>query len=462
MTPGAALMVLLLMMTCSAMTNPSSRATLIRKVSSVKLRSGYMEIVKEETCSDTLIRLYCRSLRSIIFILEAEYLPNKSNACGYDIEAVERERQKKLRQLEEQNRFYNVKLARYMRELYMAEEEKKSPIVDFRSSLNRRCSGLQHCRYKMSSDHPGPPIWNPANIRVKYACIPEVEIKKYCNLHVKVIEGEEGYIKNPGYPLYYLGENSCGWIFRSLPGQRIELTIHDLHLRAHALDGSCVDVIRIRDSGKTIYENCGTAAGITVISNTNLVTVDLVASKNLYPARGFLLQYKVLGCPEVSAPNGSFVSNGTLETRTFQCRMGTIFPDSKQRTKTIVCKNGRWDKSVQTLTGCIATSALILKTEAEENHLSSLSGDNLGSEVRRGYENAVADFSTPVMDSAQNMLKEPDYIVDFILPTVLIALLFVGNAVIVYVIFQYRKRKAPSEGHVEEVALDAANGVPPV
>lgn len=63
-------------------------------------------------------------------------------------------------------------------------------------------------------------------------------------------------------------------------------------LAAHELDGSCVDVIRIRDSGKTIYENCGTAAGITVISNTNLVTVDLVASKNLYPARGFLLQYK--------------------------------------------------------------------------------------------------------------------------------------------------------------------------
>lgn len=58
-----------------------------------------------------------------------------------------------------------------------------------------------------------------------------------------------------------------------------------------------------------------------------------------------------------------------------------------------------------------ASSALILKTETEDNRLSSLSGDNFGSEVRRGvgFEDAVADFSTPVMDSAQ--LKEPDYVV---------------------------------------------------
>lgn len=79
---------------------------------------------------------FFRSMRSIIFILEAEYHPNESKACGYDIQAVERER-RRLRQLEEENRFYNVKLARYMRELYMVEE-KKSSIVDFRSSLNRR------------------------------------------------------------------------------------------------------------------------------------------------------------------------------------------------------------------------------------------------------------------------------------------------------------------------------------
>lgn len=58
-----------------------------------------------------------------------------------------------------------------------------------------------------------------------------MEVRKYCNMHVKVMADEEGYVRTPGYPLYYLGENSCGWIFKSLPGQRIALTIQDLHIR---------------------------------------------------------------------------------------------------------------------------------------------------------------------------------------------------------------------------------------
>ena len=34
------------------------------------------------------------------------------------------------------------------------------------------------------------------------------------------------------------------------------------------------------------------AEGVNIISNTNLVTVDLIASEKFYPARGFLLQYQ--------------------------------------------------------------------------------------------------------------------------------------------------------------------------
>jgi len=46
-----------------------------------------------------------------------------------------------------------------------------------------------------------------------------------------VVVGEGGYVNSPGYPLYYLGENTCGWTFRTLPGQRIVLTFHDLDIR---------------------------------------------------------------------------------------------------------------------------------------------------------------------------------------------------------------------------------------
>lgn len=118
-----------------------------------------------------------------------------------------------------------------------------------------------------------------------------------------------------------------------------------------------------------------------------------------------------------------------------------------------------------TFRSLITTSAVILKTEHEHNQLSSLSGDNVvGSGVRIGRgENADAVGNGNIMDSAQSaMMKQTDYVVDVVLPTVLIALLFVGNAIIVYIIFQYRKRKVPSMEQGEEMALRNSAEVPQV
>lgn len=108
---------------------------------------------------------------------------------------------------------------------------------------------------------------------------------------------------------------------------------------------------------------------------------------------------------------------------------------------------------------------MILKTENEHHHLSSLSGDNvLGAGVRIGRgEGAIANENGQIMDSAQSaMMKQADYVVDVVLPTVLIALLFVGNAIIVYIIFQYRKRKVPTTAQGEEMALRNTADVPQV
>lgn len=118
-----------------------------------------------------------------------------------------------------------------------------------------------------------------------------------------------------------------------------------------------------------------------------------------------------------------------------------------------------------TFRNLITTSALILKTEHDHNRLSSLSGDNiLGTGVRIGRgEDAVAVGNRNIMDSAQSaMMKQSDYVVDVVLPTVLIALLFVGNAIIVYIIFQYRKRKVPTIEQGEEMSLRNAAEVPQV
>lgn len=69
----------------------------------------------------------------------------------------------------------------------------------------------------------------PLNINQR--SIAEAAVRRYCNQEVKVIAGEGGYVNTPGYPLYYLGGSTCGWTFRTLPGQRIVLTFHDLNIR---------------------------------------------------------------------------------------------------------------------------------------------------------------------------------------------------------------------------------------
>lgn len=63
----------------------------------------------------------------------------------------------------------------------------------------------------------------------------EMAVHKYCNSMMAVSAGVGGYMKSPGYPLYYLGGITCGWTFRSQPGQRILLTLHDLSIRSKEL-----------------------------------------------------------------------------------------------------------------------------------------------------------------------------------------------------------------------------------
>ena len=65
----------------------------------------------------------------------------------------------------------------------------------------------------------------------------------------------------------------------------------------------------------------------------------------------------VLGCPNVEAPRNSYISNGTLLTRTFLCKTGSIFPDSRQRTRTIHCSYGRWIEPVDEMPACVGESA---------------------------------------------------------------------------------------------------------
>lgn len=65
-----------------------------------------------------------------------------------------------------------------------------------------------------------------------------------------------------------------------------------------------------------------------------------------------IINVSALDCPDVSVPNGSYVLNGTLTSRTFLCKLGTVFPDSKERTRILECKNGKWNESVINIPSC--------------------------------------------------------------------------------------------------------------
>ncbi|XP_058792919.1 uncharacterized protein LOC131665205 isoform X2 [Phymastichus coffea] len=472
---SSTILTVILVITCASLTADGSglRQIITRNVSGVRLNDGHlMELVEEQTCSATLVRLTCRSLTSFVFVLEARYIPNQTNACVYD-----RESWCKYKKLFATLRVLQLRRSFLMNTYGYGIDEDS---LDFRNTVNRRCSGHPHCRYRVMSDHPESLFWKPANIRIKYACIPETSVFKYCNAELQVPAGPGGFLKSPGYPLYYVGEITCGWTFRSQPGQRILLTFHDLNIREHERDGSCIDIVRVRDDGNTLFESCGTAAGVKIISNTNVVTLNLIASKRLYSARGFFLQYQ--GCPDVTAPPGSYVSNGSLDTRTFLCRAGTLFPDTGQRTRTIHCRHGSWEQSVSDLPACVrASSVLIVSSETDgTNRHRGLSGGAGSSDTNATTGSSILDLTTrtegaseaavvktanySIMDQTKSsLIKDGDYVVDVILPAILIVLLLAGNAVILYIISQYRKRnvdnnfrKTPAEVQ-EDIALNATS-----
>ena len=57
-------------------------------------------------------------------------------------------------------------------------------------------------------------------------------------------------------------------------------------------DGMCEDAVRVNDKGFRLFETCGSMAGAKIISHSNEVTLDIIASATIFPSRGFFLQYQ--------------------------------------------------------------------------------------------------------------------------------------------------------------------------
>lgn len=145
MTPGSTLLslMLLLMGAAGLRTNhhhrlpaPGPRQIISRNVTGVQLdqQGNVMEIVEERTCSAALVRLTCSSLTSFVFILEAEYQPNRTDACVYDKQSWCR--YKSIFAI-----IRNLQLRRsFLRGSYPGELDENP--FEFKSTINRRYTDL--------------------------------------------------------------------------------------------------------------------------------------------------------------------------------------------------------------------------------------------------------------------------------------------------------------------------------
>ncbi|XP_028178688.1 uncharacterized protein LOC114366102 [Ostrinia furnacalis] len=287
------------------------------------------------------------------------------------------------------------------------------------SEVRSRCTGVNHCSFVLAEDYPPAVSWSPGVVYIKYACFDDTLSIHYCNREVHVaISGEdsEGYIRTPGYPNFYV-EDVCQWRLVAHPEQRIRVTFLDVSLRSIGpFESSCKDYVSVQDSnGDSMLSSCEQVElPLRLTSATNAVDVKVEArSQGAYPKRGVLLHYKSIGCVTLPAPSDGYLVYRKDDVAHYMCNVNYVFVDTRQRARLIWCyDDNSWNDTVPL---CVAEAA-----------------------AKAGGNDSASGHDT---DAKLPPHEQPDMIVDIVIPSLLIAALFIGNAFIVLIIYKYRKRK---------------------
>ncbi|XP_067141481.1 uncharacterized protein [Centruroides vittatus] len=277
---------------------------------------------------------------------------------------------------------------------------------DISFSVASKCSGLSQCNFNLARDHEDKKCLDYGLLDIKYSCIPETSINKYCNVHLK---NSSGYITSPGYPMFYPRFYNCSWVIEAGVGQTISVTLLDISLRLSKKNEHCND-ITIAEGYRKLLVGCGWPKNLprTVISKKNQIKIRL-SSKEFIPSKGFMIYYKVRGCTALPPPHLGYMvySNGTAAM--YMCCKDHVFNDSKQDNRYLYCINDqRWNAS---MANCVSNE------EAFGN-------DKL--------------FSN--QSSVKKELHTRDLLQEALTPVILLAVMLVVNAIIIYVIFRIRRR----------------------
>ncbi|KAE8746231.1 hypothetical protein FOCC_FOCC007103 [Frankliniella occidentalis] len=146
-----------------------------------------------------------------------------------------------------------------------------------------------------------------------------------------------------------------------------------------------------------------------------------------------------VGCPSLETPQDGQQVHRDEVSASYLCRPGFVFQDSGQRARTLVCAHGNsWN---DTLPSCVNISLTSAWKRAGVESWTFSDGNN-----------TKIVMATP--ESGDN-----DTVSRVIVPSVIMAMLFLGNAVVLYVLFMLKKRNKKKCAEDEErAAIVKRNG----
>ncbi|XP_026738321.1 uncharacterized protein LOC113501389, partial [Trichoplusia ni] len=237
----------------------------------------------------------------------------------------------------------------------------------FKSAVAAGCTGVNHCNFVLYEDYPPAKSWSPGAVFIKYACFDDTLSVHYCNREVVVPEvgaDSEGYIRTPGYPHFYVGDE-CRWRLRVNPEQRVRVTLLDVSLRSIGpFENHCTDHVSVSDlNGDSLLSSCEQVElPLKLTSVTNVVDVLVEAkSKGAYPKRGVLLHYKSIGCVTLPAPSNGYLVYRNEDVAHYMCDVNFVFIDTRQRARLLWCyDDNRWNDTVPLCVGKLNNSYFVL------------------------------------------------------------------------------------------------------
>lgn len=299
---------------------------------------------------------------------------------------------------------------------------------DIRQPLNNRCSGTVHCLFTFSRDHVGRKCPSDGVIVVQYACVTDKMVNNYCSIKLRQ---REGYVASPAFPHYYPALGNCTWNIEGSPGQTVSVTMLDVSMKHPKRDWMyhvCDDSVTVSDGQNKLLVACGEGPENlrTVSSASNHLNVNF-KSAEFVPYRGFILKYKLVGCPTPPSPRQGYLVHRNRTTALYKCCKDHFFTDTFQSTRTLFCvDDNQWN---DTLTSCASRFELALN--------GTLIVDPQFSEV-------------PELMSSDQAVKEKaphdmSHLADILVPALLMGGLILGNIIIVLIIFRLRKKQQGRE-----------------